>query len=209
MLFKVALIECGAGNVQSMFNALCHADLHPTIISNSSDLAKAEFNLIVLPGVGAFGFVMAQLRARSFDVTLREFVIDRGVPFLGVCVGMQVLAEKGYEFGEHDGLGWISAETRRLQSQTDIRLPHVGWNSIKATSGSFLETFSGEDFYFVHSNAVFCLEEYTAAQTHYGTDFTSAIQKQNIFGVQFHPEKSALVGTEFFKSLEKKVKSFA
>ena len=104
MLFKVALIECGAGNVQSMFNALCHADLHPTIISNSSDLAKAEFNLIVLPGVGAFGFVMAQLRARSFDVTLREFVIDRGVPFLGVCVGMQVLAEKGYEFGEHDGL---------------------------------------------------------------------------------------------------------
>jgi len=193
MTATVCILDYGSGNVRSVFNLLSsivpgvQVSNHPTLIESATHL--------VLPGVGAFGASMAKIKDRiPIDVVERE--VRHGKPFLGICVGMQVLAEKGYEFGEHEGLGWIPGIVDRLDSSPHP-LPHIGWNSADfARRGTLLESFEAhQDFYFVHSYVFRPRDPETmTASTEYGETFCSILERDNVLGVQFHPEKSQKAG---------------
>ena len=200
MTERVCILDYGSGNVQSVRNIF--AALSPgTIVSNrEADIRDATH--LVLPGVGAFGAAMERIRERIPLEIITQEVLEAGKPFLGICVGMQVLADTGYEFGEHAGLGWVHGRVSRLGA-VDLPLPHVGWNDVtpRANSRLHAQMPPGMDFYFVHSYA---LEpdrpEVTSATATYGTRFCASVEQDNIFGVQFHPEKSSKAGTELLKN---------
>ncbi|QQG46635.1 MAG: imidazole glycerol phosphate synthase subunit HisH [Candidatus Niyogibacteria bacterium] len=197
---KVCILDYGSGNVGSVFN-MFQTLIDTAVISNKSeDIVGATH--IVLPGVGAFGASMDKIKKTiTLDVLKRE-IFENKKPFLGICVGMQVLADKGFEFGEYDGLGWIPGEVRKINSGK-LPLPHIGWNSVVALKKNpLLDGLSeSQDFYFVHS---FVFDEKdaesVAAKTEYGEKFNSIIAKGNIFGVQFHPEKSQKAGSILLKN---------
>jgi glutamine amidotransferase len=163
-----------------------------------------QASYIILPGVGAFCTGMRSIRQHSLDQVLKEQVVDKGTPFLGLCLGMQLLGTKGEEGGETPGLGWIPGEVKRLEPQgSDLRIPHVGWNEVVYTQDSplFKGIPSGKDFYFVHSYHLVCAQpEDAIAQTPYCGGFVSAVGRDRIFGVQFHPEKSQRVGFQVIRN---------
>ena len=189
----VCILDYGSGNVKSVFNLLETFNVK-TIISNKAvDFEKASH--FILPGVGSFGAAMEKINANIPLEELKKDVFVNKKPFLGICVGMQVLADFGNEFGRHKGLGWISGEVKKLE--TDLPLPHMGWNNTNIIQNSPLVAGINEkaDFYFVHSYAFFPTDQKeVTARTTYGENFASIIQKDNIFGVQFHPEKSQSAG---------------
>ncbi|MBU1131476.1 imidazole glycerol phosphate synthase subunit HisH [Patescibacteria group bacterium] len=192
---RVCILDYGSGNVQSVYNIFKILLLEKVVVSNkTADIESASH--IVLPGVGAFGAAMEKIKKKIPLDVLSQAVLKDKKPFLGICVGMQVLADKGYEFGEHQGLGWIAGEVIKMESG-ELPLPHIGWNNINIIKESpLLEKFDdNQDFYFVHSYA---FKEKDAsnviATTEYGEKFCSIISKDNIFGVQFHPEKSQKAG---------------
>lgn len=191
---SVCILDYGSGNVRSVFN-LCSLLTGRVSVSNDAAVI-ADATHLILPGVGAFGAAMRKIGETIPLDALREAVLVRRTPFLGICVGMQVLAERGFEFGEHKGLGWIPGTVQKLT--TTLPLPHIGWNSIEAARLSpLIEGMKGSDFYFVHS-FVFtpASSESAVAVTDYGTRFASVIAQGNIFGVQFHPEKSQKAGRQ-------------
>lgn len=196
----VCILDYGSGNVQSVRN-IFESFTDDVVVSNEKDAIKSATH-IVLPGVGAFGASMKRIEQRIPLETLEKEVLKNNKPFLGICVGMQVLAEKGYEFGEHEGLGWIPGEVVRLDAG-ELPLPHIGWNDIKIKKPSALlkDSIKERDFYFVHSY-VFKENDVgnRVAETQYGEDFSSVVQKGNIFGVQFHPEKSQKAGMGLLKN---------
>ena len=191
---RVCILDYGSGNVRSVFN-LFRAVCEHVIISNLVvDIATATH--LVLPGVGAFGAAMRRIGDTIPIAALRRQVLENGKPFLGICVGMQVLADRGREFGDFEGLGWIPGEVDKLDASRE-RLPHVGWNDIRVQQRSrLLEGLgSGTDFYYLHSFALRCADpSKVLATTYYGEEFCCAVQSGNIFGVQFHPEKSQHAG---------------
>jgi len=186
----IALIDYGAGNLHSVANALKAAGArHLSITADPDAVAKAD--RIVLPGVGAFAACMNGLTAIPGMVdAMRSRVLDGGVPFLGVCVGMQLLATTGEEFGTHTGLGWITGTVRRLVPVPGITVPHMGWNDVVPVREHPL-LVPGEA-YFLHSYA-FDGDDVLATTDH-GGPVTAAIGRDNILGVQFHPEKSQRYG---------------
>lgn len=196
----VCILDYGSGNVRSVLNLV--STITPSVrISNSPDVIRAASHLI-LPGVGAFGASMARVRSHIPLDVVNDAVETRHTQFLGICVGLQVLADKGYEFGEHDGLGWLGGRVTRLESG-DLPLPHVGWNSIAVRRESpLLEHLRpDEDFYFVHSFVMRpALEDDVVATTDYGEPFASVVSRGNIHGVQFHPEKSQRAGRRFLEN---------
>ena len=191
---SVCILDYGSGNVKSIYNRFSSLTPDVTVSNSCHDIEKSSH--IVLPGVGSFGNVMSRIKRTLPLDTLENEVILHEKPFLGICVGMQVLAEKGHEFEEHEGLGWITGEVKILDS-FDHPLPHIGWNDIKINRPSSLLAGidQGSDFYFVNSYA-FAVDDINnvVASTEYGILFTSVVQKNNIFGVQFHPEKSQRIG---------------
>lgn len=193
---RVAIIDYGMGNIDSVFRAVEECGGSPVVTCLSADIYDAD--CIILPGVGSFGEGMQNIRQRRLDDIVGERVLDRGIPLLGICLGMQLLAERGYEFGEHQGLGWIKGDVVRLQADApNSRIPHVGWNEVYPQQESPLLNGiqSGRDFYFVHSYHFLCAQEINSlATTPYCGGFTSVIGAENIFGVQFHPEKSQKAG---------------
>lgn len=200
---KVCILDYGSGNTRSVFNLLQTLESNTIISNDAADMESATH--IILPGVGAFGASMQKIRERIPIDILEKEVFEKKKPFLGICVGMQVLANVGYEFGEEKGLGWIDGEVRKLPA-TDLPLPHVGWNNVIIDRPSpFTNDFLEEiDFYFVHSFAFFPKEkETTLAHTVYGENFSSIIARDNIYGVQFHPEKSQRAGTVMMKNFLK------
>jgi glutamine amidotransferase len=191
---KVCILDYGSGNVRSVSNLIAHLG-HEGVVSNQSDDITQATHLI-LPGVGAFGAATEKIRERLPLELLEQEVLTHRKPFLGICVGMQVLADTGYEFGEHTGLGWIPGEVRELDTQGEV-LPHIGWNDITLRKPCPLSEGLGEvlDFYFVHSYAFTPQsEDCVMATTEYGIKFPAMIQRNNLFGVQFHPEKSQKAG---------------
>jgi len=199
----VALIDYGSGNLRSAEKALARAarergfDHEIAVTSDPAVAASAE--RIVLPGVGAFADCMNGLKALPGMVeALRRAVLDRGVPFLGICVGMQLLATVGREFGDHAGLGWIPGEVVRLApSDPTLKIPHMGWNELSfARAHALFEGLEpGAHAYFVHSYAIRPADvSHILAVTEYGGPLAAAVGRDNIVGTQFHPEKSQNAG---------------
>ncbi|MDB5696071.1 MAG: imidazole glycerol phosphate synthase, glutamine amidotransferase subunit [Sphingomonas bacterium] len=186
----LALIDIQSGNLHSVENALRAAGCDDLIVTADPEQVAAA-DRIVLPGVGAFGACAANLRAvGGLEAALGE-AVNAGRPFLGICVGMQLMADAGEELGEHRGLGWIAGRVRRLQPATmDAKVPHMGWNDI-VPAGAHPLIEAGEA-YFLHSFA-FEGEGVLATTDHAGT-VTAAIGRDNLLGVQFHPEKSQRYG---------------
>jgi len=192
----LALIDYGAGNLHSVANALKAAGAEDVAITADPDLVRSA-DRIVLPGVGAFGACAAALRSVPGMIDALEQRVRRdGTPFLGICVGMQLMADVGEEMGEHDGLGWIRGRIRRL-TPTDpaAKVPHMGWNDVRPTVPHPL--IEAGEAYFLHSYA-FEGEDVVATTDHVGA-VVAAIARDNMAGVQFHPEKSQRYGLELLK----------
>ena len=199
---RVAIVDYGLCNIDSVARAVEECGGKATITSSPDDLPDAD--RIILPGVGAFPDAMANLRARGLDVSLHEQVVDQKAPFLGICLGMQLLASTGEEVVATDGLDLISARVERLRpTEDDPRIPHMGWNEVHPTGDSLLfdGIDPGTDFYFVHSFHMVCAADAAvAATTPYCGGFVSAVNAGNIFGVQFHPEKSQEAGFKLLRN---------
>lgn len=192
---SVLVVDYGAGNLGSVQRAFeeCGADV---FVSDSAD-ACADASHIVLPGVGAFADGMSQLRKAGWVDALHHAVKDEGVPLLGICLGMQLLAEVGHEGGQTEGLGFVPGEVVRLSpASSQERIPHVGWNEVEPSGDAtpFADIPPGTDFYFVHSYHFVAAPEHVIAQTPYCGGFTSGVQCGTAYGVQFHPEKSSRGG---------------
>ena len=197
MTISVALIDYGSGNLRSAEKALVRAGADVAVISDAGAIAGAD--RIVLPGVGAFGDCMRGLSAIPGMIeALRESVFERGTPFLGICVGMQLLASIGHEFGDHAGLGWIEGEVDKLApSDPALKIPHMGWNELTVSRPHplFAGIAPGAHAYFVHSYAMTPRDPaHVLATSDYGGAFAAAVGRDNIAGTQFHPEKSQAVG---------------
>ncbi|MBM3590590.1 MAG: imidazole glycerol phosphate synthase subunit HisH [Alphaproteobacteria bacterium] len=202
---KIVIIDYGAGNVKSVFNALKKIDnLCDVIISsNLTDIKSA--NYFILPGVGAFGDCMNSLKSvEGLLGEIRNQVLNYKKPFLGICVGMQVLASIGLENGEHHGLGLINGRVEKIPTKNGLKIPQMGWNSLKIKSGNhpiLLNIAQDEDFYFANSYHFICQNENNViGYVDYGIKINAIIAKDNIIGAQFHPEKSGKAGLKFLKN---------
>lgn len=188
----ITIIDYGMSNLRSVEKAFKRLDVPVVITSKAEEVLKAD--KLVLPGVGNFRSGMNNLKELGMIDTLNKRVLEDRIPILGICLGMQLFTLHSEE-GDADGLGWIDATTKRFRFEKGISLkvPHIGWNTANANDNSRLFTHAVKDepYYFVHSYYVNCEDRSKAAATsHYGIDFDSSIEKDNIIGVQFHPEKS-------------------
>ena len=196
----IVVVDYKLGNLFSVAKALEYAGAQVKVSSAAEDLRAATH--IVLPGVGAFPQGMQNLRNAGLIEVLNEEVLEKKKPFLGICLGMQLLADKGYEHEESAGLGWVKGEARKLEAG-GLKVPHVGWNDVTAKEGSklFEGIKQGSDFYFVHSYQLHCADPgAVAATTTYGEAITAAVEQDNIYAVQFHPEKSQDVGLKLLEN---------
>jgi imidazole glycerol-phosphate synthase subunit HisH len=193
---RVALIDYGSGNLRSAEKALVRAGGGAAeIVVTQDPVVIARADGVVLPGVGAFAACMSEVAARPGVIqAITEAVIDRGVPFLGICVGMQLMAARGHEFGVTEGLGWIDGDVRRIEpADPALKVPHMGWNAPEPTRAHpVLAGLDGEAaVYFTHSFAMFPKDDAdVAAYVDHGGAFPAAVARDNLVGVQFHPEKS-------------------
>ena len=198
MITKVCILDYGSGNVTSVSNMVSR--FSEAKISNApKDIQEATH--LILPGVGSFGGAMEKI-LDSIPIDILRKSIDNGKPFLGICVGMQVLAVTGMEFGTHQGLGLLPGIVRELDPESN-RLPHIGWNNLLVSKPhKLLAGITNEDdFYFVHSYVFGDLsDEYVLATTEYGSIFPSVVAKDNVMGTQFHPEKSQSSGIVLVKN---------
>ena len=194
----ITIVDYGMGNLRSVVNAFEALNTEVTVTDDPAALERATG--VVLPGVGAFGDGMRNLIARGFREPLEACVVRRGVPYLGICLGMQFLVEESLEDGRHQGLGWIRGRVERIEpGNPACKVPHMGWNELEFPRPSAL--FEGLPerpvFYFVHSYHVVVpppdADVVTASCSH-GVPVAAALQRGNLFGVQFHPEKSQQVG---------------
>ncbi|MEY4466659.1 MAG: hypothetical protein RIR21_452 [Pseudomonadota bacterium] len=187
---RIHIVDYGMGNVQSVRNAFERLGCEVRVSGDNSFFGGAD--AIVLPGVGAFGEAMSNLHELQLIAPLREAVLTQGKPLLGICLGMQLLADASDERGSYVGLGLIPGHVREIPINPGYRLPHIGWNDVAV--GVHAPLFEGltekNAFYFVHSYRFECPEQYVAGVSDYGTDIVAAVQRDRIFGVQFHPERS-------------------
>ena len=196
----IAIIDYGIGNLGSVKNALDYLKIDNVITSDKEVILNAD--KVILPGVGAFKEAIDTFRQRGFEEVLNK-VIESKKPVLGICVGMQMLFEKDYEYGIHDGLGILKGEVVKFDSNNgEFKIPQMGWNQVHVTKDNpLLKGIDGKDFYFVHSYYVTKNEEDTIAYTEYANvKYTCAVQRGNLFATQFHPEKSGEVGLKILKN---------
>ena len=202
---EVAIVDFGLCNLDSIVRAVEQCGGRAKVVAEHSQLRGVDS--IVLPGVGTFSDAMRNLSKRGLDQALTEQVVYKNIPFLGICLGMQLIAIRGTEQGNHDGLGWVNGEVVKLeQRRSDERSLHIGWNEVHYSRGS--ELFDGidnkTDFYFMHSYHLLCEEmQEVVATTPYCGGFTSAVCLGHIFGVQFHPEKSQKAGFQVLRNFLK------
>lgn len=196
---RIAIVDYGMGNTGSVAKAFRFFGLAPAITDDAGVLADAD--AIVLPGVGAFGQAMENLRARKLDTALTEFVVERGKPFLGICLGMQLIAEDSTEFGSNRGLGWIKGHVREIPEDDLFRVPHVGWSPVTPCEpGMFQRIENGASFYFDHSLHLECDHGLVVARAMHAMPVTAAVRRRNIFATQFHPEKSQRNGLKVLRN---------
>jgi imidazole glycerol-phosphate synthase subunit HisH len=197
---RIAIIDYQMGNLRSVQKGFEKVGHEAMITSDPAELAKAE--KIVLPGVGAFGDAITELRRRKLIEPIKEAVAS-GKPFLGICLGLQLLFDVGYENGEYEGLGILRGKCIRFDLPHEFKVPHMGWNrgTIKQQAPILEETADGTFFYFVHSYYVVPADpSIVAIETDYGRPFCAAVWKDNLFATQFHPEKSQGEGLKLLKA---------
>lgn len=196
----IAILDYGIGNLKSIYNMFKKVGVESIITSDIGDIKKADKYL--LPGVGSFDHGINSLKNASFFKTLEKEVLENKKPILGICLGMQLLTNSSEE-GKEKGLGWIDAQTIKFDLEDkSLSIPHMGWNKTNPTNtNDIFKKLNNNRFYFVHSFHVACnSDEYILATANYGEKFTCSIYKGNIYGVQFHPEKSHKFGMQLFKN---------
>ena len=197
----VALIDYGVGNLFSLQSSFAMIGEEAAVTTDPREIHAAD--RIVLPGVGAFGDAAEKLRRSGLEETVRAEA-KAGKPLLGICLGMQLLFEKSFEYGEHAGLGLLKGEIRPIAERVppELKIPQMGWNALKIVRPSRIlkEIREGEYVYFVHSYSAVGCDESLAATTEYGADLTACVEYENVMGCQFHPEKSGRVGLRILKA---------
>lgn len=199
---KIAIVKYGMGNAASVQKALNKLGYESVITNNHSEIQKSDF--IILPGVGSFGKAMDNLRKLKLVDLLTQEVIKKKKPFLGICLGMQLLATYGNEPVKVKGLGWISGEVVEIKTTKKLRIPHLGWNNVQITNNrqNFYKEFDGADYYFVHSYHFKVKDEKDIIlKVKYDKPIVAGLQKDNIYAVQFHPEKSQNMGMGLLKKI--------
>ena len=204
---KIAIVNYGLGNLRSVFGAVEKLG-HEAFITNDVSKLK-EADRLILPGVGAFADGMKNLDNLGLIEPLTKMVLNEQKPILAICLGFQLLSNKSYEFGTHKGLGWIDAEVKKIDTKKlELRVPHVGWNDLLKVRDCILWDSIPEKalFYYVHSFHVKCAsDDIVVGKCNYGIEFTAAIQQANIYGTQFHPEKSQYYGLEVLSNFIEKI----
>ena len=198
----VGIIDYGVGNLFSLQSSFAAIGEQVIVSHDPEVLRKADH--ILLPGVGAFEDAVKKLRDSCMDQMVYE-AVKAGKPMMGICLGMQMLFEKSFEYGEHQGLGLLKGQVIPMAGllSKELKIPHMGWNALHLTQPDgklFRNTKEGDYVYFVHSYFATGCEDSLAAQTEYGTLLTAAVEKDNVFGCQFHPEKSADVGLDILRA---------
>ena len=193
----VGIIDYGVGNLFSLRSSFAAIGVEAFVSGDAAELANAD--RLILPGVGAFGDAARKLRDSGLDTFVKEQAAS-GKPLMGICLGMQLLFEKSYEYGEHEGLGLLKGQVVGMNGRlpADLKIPHMGWNALALTKPARLLE-EGSYVYFVHSFYAENCEDSIAAVTDYGIPITAAVEKGNVFGCQFHPEKSGNVGLGILK----------
>lgn len=204
---KTLIIDYKVGNHQSVSSALNWLGYENLISRDIKEIKDAD--IFILPGVGAFSQAMQNLKKFDLIRILEDEVLSKGKPILGICLGMQVLAESSVEDGFHEGLGWIKGTVERIEAVKDCRVPHVGWSEllIKRRSPLFDRVESEPHYYFDHSYHFVCEKEFVSSTCFHGIELIASVQKDNVFGVQFHPEKSQTNGLKLFRSFFNYVES--
>ena len=196
-----AIIDYGVGNLFSLVSSFKKIGEEAVITSDKETIEKAQ--RIVLPGVGAFCDAIRKLKESGLVPVLKE-QIEKGKPVLGICLGMQLLFDKSFEYGEYDGLGLISGSIKPIKDYvTDLKVPHMGWNALELKAAShplFKYIKNGDYVYFVHSYFAADCEKNTLAFSQYGIEITAAVAEKNVMGCQFHPEKSGNTGLNILKA---------
>ena len=207
----IAIVDYGVGNLFSLKCSFASIGAEAVVTGDADVIHNAD--RIILPGVGAFGDAAAKLRATGLDVVLKEEAA-KGKPLMGICLGMQLLFEKGYEYGEHEGLGLIKGEIRPIadyiSADKELKIPHIGWNQLHITDRDGADAGQGSPLfkyirnndcvYFVHSYCGVKCDDSLIATTEYDAELTAAVADGNVYGCQFHPEKSGAVGINILKA---------
>ena len=197
----IAIIDYGVGNLFSLQSSFAAIGQEAVVTRDTDEIRRAD--RLILPGVGAFRDAADKLRASGMDRAVKEETA-KGKPLLGICLGMQMLFERSHEYGVHEGLGLLKGEIRPIAEKipAGLKIPQMGWNSLKIVKDSPLLKYSreGEYVYFVHSYSATGCEESLLAVTEYGADLTACVGKGNVYGCQFHPEKSGEVGLRILKA---------
>ena len=199
----IAIVDYGAGNIFSVKNAMDYLGLPAELTSKADDIRNADG--IILPGVGAFPWAMSMLTKSGLVEVIKEEAVKK--PFLGICLGMQLIFSKGYEFEETDGLGLIDGQVR-LMTPEGLSIPHIGWNKLEKNRECALLNGLGDDeyVYFVHSYAAECADEDVAAYCEYGSRVTALVNRGTVYGAQFHPEKSGKTGLKILSNFAELIK---
>ena len=199
----IAIVDYGAGNIFSVKNAMDYLGLPAELTSKADDIRNADG--IILPGVGAFPWAMNMLTKSGLVEVIKEEAVKK--PFLGICLGMQLIFSKGYEFEETDGLGLIDGQVR-LMTPEGLSIPHIGWNRLEKNRECALLNGLGDDeyVYFVHSYAAECADEDVAAYCEYGSRVTALVNRGTVYGAQFHPEKSGKTGLKILSNFAELIK---
>lgn len=197
----IRIIDYGVGNLFSLRSSLRAIGIDADYTGNPAEIRKAD--KLILPGVGAFRDARQALRSTGLDRVVQEEA-GTGKPLMGICLGMQMLFDRSYEYGEYEGLGLIPGEIVPMEGRIpkELPIPHIGWNELmlKQPSPLMKNTANGDYVYFVHSYYAETPAEYVIATTDYGVEMTAAVQKDNVYGCQFHPEKSSEVGLSILKA---------
>ena len=195
----VGIIDYGVGNLFSLCSSFKAIGEEAFVSGDAAELAKAD--RLILPGVGAFEDAAKKLRQTGLDTFVKEQAVS-GKPLMGICLGMQMLFEKSFEYGEHQGLGLLKGQVISMEGKipSDLKIPHMGWNKLEVKQGRLLKEVDGQYVYFVHSFYASGCEDSLSAVTEYGAPITAAVEQGNIYGCQFHPEKSGNVGLSILRS---------
>lgn len=197
---RIGVVDYGMGNLRSVLNAFAEIEQNAILVSQPEEIE--DFDAIVIPGVGAFAQAMESLRKSGMAESLDGHVAA-GKPLLGICLGMQLICRESSEGGQHTGLGWIDAKVSHFPSGEHLKIPHMGWNAIEISNDNPLVSgiHNGADVYFVHSYYVDCADKGNeVCATVHGLRFASVIARENVYGMQFHPEKSQAVGMQLLRN---------